>query len=259
MNQKHTNLDEALTEGYHIEIGEVLDKSFNNYKKIVLIGAAAILITSIVIFAIYIAILGIVFGFTDFAKTISGLQPQLMTGTAKIIMLSVMMVISGIFAPIKAGFINMAHNAENNLPFGLNNIFEFYSSTHFKDLFVTEAIVVFISSGISFCLQTIGYPGISVFVSYTVMLFLVFTSPLIIYYDLKPFEAIAVSIKLVAKSPLKILLLLIVGFIFAFLGVFGLCIGIFFTVPFIISILYSTFNEIAPIVKADDLDEIGTL
>lgn len=259
MNQKYTNLDEALTEGYYLDIGEVLDKSFTNYKKIVLIGAAAILITTIVIFAIYIAILGVVFGFADFAKTISGLQPQLMTGTAKIIMLSVMMVISGLFAPIKAGFINMAHNAEHNLPFGLNNIFEFYSTTHFKNLFATEALVVFISSGISFCLQTIGFPGMSVFVSYTVMLFLVFTTPLIIYYDLKPFEAITVSVKLVAKSPLRILLLLIVGFIFTILGLFGLCIGFFFTMPFLISVLYTIFNEIAPIVKTDDLDEIGTL
>ena len=83
------------------------------------------------------------------------------------------------------------------------------------------------------------------------------TVPLIIFSKLDAVNAIVFSIKLVFKQPIILFLLLLVGYICAMLGFIALCIGIFFTLPFIYSLYYCIYKNIIPVEEYSELDEIG--
>ena len=60
--------------------------------------------------------------------------------------------------------------------------------------------------------------------------------------------------QIIAKQLIIILGLWVISIIFCTLGIFGLCIGIFFTLPFLYSFQYSLFAEI--IGDPEELEEI---
>jgi len=51
---------------------------------------------------------------------------------------------------------------------------------------------------------------------------------------------------------------MIVAGIVSFLGIFGLCIGIFFTLPLLFSMEYSIYSAIVGIESKSEIEEIGT-
>ncbi len=259
MEKNYSKVDEAINYGYNLEFGIVLDKAFQNYKKIVGISGLAIILVAIVFTILYAAVIGVLFGFADFAQTMSNFKIEFMSSASIIGLLLFGMLVSGISAPIKAGFISIACNADHNEPFGIENLFEYYKEPYFKKLFIAEVIMTLFTSGLSMALQAFGHVFIGTFISYLLMFLFFLTTPLIIYSNLEPIEAIITSVKLVVKKPISLFGLLLIAFIFVFLGLIGLCIGIFFTAPLFISMVYSVYNEILPITQVDELDEIGTL
>ena len=105
--------------------------------------------------------------------------------------------------------------------------------------------------------------GLLIFLSFVINvsigLLTLLTIPLIIFGNLSATAAIKGSITLVKKRFLVILLLLIVGFVGAFIiGIIALCIGIFFTLPFIYSLEYIIYRNAMSIEDINELDEIGS-
>ena len=70
------------------------------------------------------------------------------------------------------------------------------------------------------------------------------TLPLIVFQNLTAIEAIKTSIAVVAKNPLVIFALLVVGIIGALVGFVGCIIGVFFTIPIVYSINYCLYEAI---------------
>jgi uncharacterized membrane protein len=102
-----------------------------------------------------------------------------------------------------------------------------------------------------------GVPFLGNVLTYVVSFLTFLTIPLIIFSDLKAFEAITMSSRLVLKKPLLLLALIIVSFLFVMLGIFALCIGIIFTIPFLFSLYYIVYKNIVPLENKDEIDEIG--
>ena len=48
----------------------------------------------------------------------------------------IMVLISGLSSPLNAGFLKLAHLAENNQEFSIGTIFDYYKTIHFKELFI---------------------------------------------------------------------------------------------------------------------------
>ena len=70
-------------------------------------------------------------------------------------------------------------------------------------------------------------------------------------------DAIKYSFLLVSKQPLILLGLTIVAGIGSALGIFGLCIGIFFTLPFMYSMNYVIYKSIVGFDETSEIDEIS--
>ena len=168
-----------------------------------------------------------------------------------------MVVFAGLTAPLGAGFFKMAHLAQSNKPFSVGTIFDYYKTSYFKELFIAASVLAIVNFAFATGFELLTYPIIGSFLTYIVAFFTMLAVPLIIYGEQKAFDAISMSIKLVAKQWLILVGLAIVSFIFMMLGIIGLCIGIFFTLPFWYSFLYTTYNTILPIEVESEIEEIG--
>lgn len=263
-------VQEIKNNGYYLDIGDVISQTFENYKRIALLSGAVILLLTIV-FVVAIAGIGGVFGlamsFTDFLTEYS-------VGhfSAAILLMNLAVSVVGyalIVAPITAGIIQMAHNAETNKDFDFSTAFSHYKTRHFKDLFLSAAVITFTSSGIGTLIQlsnlyfsdailTFALAVISFFVSVLVPIFTLLTIPFIIFGNLDAMGAIKASITTVSKRFWMILLLMIIFIICSMLGIIALCIGIFFTLPIYLSSQYIIYRNAVPMEEKDELDEIGS-
>jgi hypothetical protein len=257
MKNNYERLQQIANEGYELEFGTVLDKAFNNYKKIAGIAGLGFILLTIVIVALVFGIIGIAFGFANFNETMLNFDPTMFSGVSIVIYLLFVIVVSGIMASINAGFYKMAHLAHTNKDFGIGNLFDYFKTIHFKELFVATAIISLFTTGFTLLFEYIGYNFIGVIITYILSFFTFLVVPIIIFSDAKALDAIPLSIKLVLKNPFILLGLLIVSLIFAFLGLIGFCLGIFFTMPFMFSMIYIIYIEIMPIDEKSAIDEIG--
>jgi uncharacterized membrane protein len=158
---------------------------------------------------------------------------------------------------INAGFYKMAHLAETNADFGIGNLFDYYKTKHFKELFVSAILIALITTGLSLLFEYLGYKFIGGLLTYFISFLTFLVVPIIIFSDAKAIDAITLSAKLTLKQPFILLGLLIVSIVFAFLGLIGFCIGMFFTIPFMFSTIYTIYIQIMPIEEKSSIDEIG--
>lgn len=258
MDKKTTQIDQAIAHGYSLDLGTVIEKAFENYKKIALIGGLAYLLIGIAVTGIGITLFATVFGLSNFTETMTDFDPTEFSAVGLVIYSLIMIVISGLGSPINAGFLKMSHLAENNQEFSIGTIFDYYRSIHFKELFIAASLLATINLGISYLFDFIGYPIIGGLLTYVIAFFTLFYSPLIVFGNQNGIDAITKSIQLVIKQPFILLLLVIISFIGIFLGLIALCIGMFFTLPFWNSMLYTIYNNALPMQETTEIEEIGS-
>jgi uncharacterized membrane protein len=257
MENNYNKVAKIANEGYDLDFGLVFEKSFDNFKKIWGIAGVALLLVSIVFGAFMVAIFGIIYGFSNYTETLVGLNPEFMTSTTLIGFIVFSTVFAGLFSPINAGFIKMAYLADTNQPFGINTVFDYFKTSHFKELFISSSAITLVGTGIGYVIEFAGVPILGNIITYLVSFLTILTIPLIIFSDLKAFEGITMSIKLVLKKPFILLALLIVAILIVVIGIFALCIGILFTAPFLFSLYYIIYKNVIPLENKDELDEIG--
>ncbi len=257
MSNNYLKVEKISNEGYELEFGTVLEKAFSTYKLVAGIGGVGMILICIIMAVLYAGIFGAVYGFSDVLTSLTSINPELMSGTSLLYFLLFSVVMAGIMSPISAGFINMAFLADQNKEFGLGTIFGYYKGSYFKELFIAAVIIAFFGTGLNYLFDYIGIKFIGVAITFCVSFLTFLSVPLIIFSNLKAFEAITMSAKLVIKRPFILLGLLIVSFVFVCLGIIGFCIGIFFTIPFIYVMYYTIYEAIIPFDEETELDEIG--
>lgn len=261
-------IEEIKRTGYDLDLGESINATFANYKNIALLGGAVILVVGIAAFVIIGGAAALFFGVNEFTQTITEYKTGVFTSTALILNLVATVVGAGLFAPIGAGLIQMAHNSAINEDFDFGTAFMHYKTKYFKELFFSAAIIALAGSGLGTIIEFVKLSNptgglimigtvLGGIISILVSLFTLMTIPLIIFGDLKAIDAVKGSLVLVSKNFWMILLLVILVFIFMFLGIFALCIGILFTMPAWYSMQYVIYKSAIPIDEVNELDEIG--
>jgi len=119
-------IDQATQQGYYLDFGTVIEKAFENYKKIALTGGLAFLLIVLAAFALFGSIAAIAFGAADMMSTLTEFNPMDFSVAGILIYFLVMIVFAGLTAPIGAGFFKMAHLAQTNKPFSVGTIFDYY-------------------------------------------------------------------------------------------------------------------------------------
>jgi len=257
MDKKNTQIDQAIANGYYLDLGTSIEKAFENYKKIALIGGLAYLLISLAIMGIALTIVASLYGLSEFTETMTNFSITEFSTFGIVLYVLISIVAAGLFSPISAGFYKMAHLAENNKEFSIGTIFDYYKTSYFKDLFIAASLIALVNIGLSLLFEFLGYPIAGSLFSYITAFLTLFYLPLIVFGDQNGLAAIMKSILLVLKNPFTIFLLMLIAGIGMLLGLIGLCIGIFFTIPFLNSVLYTIYNEALPIVETTEIEEIG--
>jgi uncharacterized membrane protein len=261
----NNRIDEKIQKGYELELGQIIDNSFEIFKKIVwTAGLGYFLVT---IFMLSLIVLGMTFldpSQLDYIKEISQ-DPAFLENNPDIMgyYLVFIIVVGSIFVPLNAGFLNLCHLAKTNQQFSILNIFDYYKSKHVKDLIIGTLILTIFSTIITTLLDFANLKLVGFVIQMSISLFTILFIPLIIYGNQNFSNAIQKSIKLVVKYPFTILGALVIGIVFAMLGMIAFCIGILFTLPYINCIYYSLYESIVGfeeekimIEKIEDSEEI---
>jgi len=252
-------IDSKIQNGYTLDIGTLIDDSINTFKKTSLISGIAVILLGILFFIIYVAIIGIIFGFSNLTSTFTELQTNQFSIQVILITTILSTITSALFAPMTAGFIHANHLAKNNQEIGINVFFDFYKSKFFKDIFIAYLIIGLTIGLLNYVFVMIKMDYLSFVAQFLINLFTIFTLPLIIYGEQNYEKAIVKSAQLFLKQPILIFVALLLAVIGVFLGIIALCIGIIFTLPYYYSMVYAIYNQAIGFEEKSVIDEIGLI
>jgi hypothetical protein len=256
-----TKIEEISLNGYQLDFGTVFESAFENYKKIALYAGLMLIVFSIIMAIIIISGLISYIG-VEHVEEFGEKMKQLLQ--LKVLPLDIalplnagLLLFSGLINPFFAGFLKMADCGQNGEEFHVSNMFSYYKFPYFFNIFISVILIGLIATGLAMLLESAGLSFVG---SVTTMLISFLTSlsvPLIVFGNLNAIESIKYSILLVSKQPLTLLGLTIVAGIGSALGIFGLCIGIFFTLPFMYSMNYIIYKSIIGFDETSEIDEIS--
>lgn len=258
MNKTNDNLINAIHNGYYLDFGVIFEKAFENYKKIALLAGVTMILLVILFLALLGTIIGSLVGINSLTESLTDFSIFNFGIEYVLLYVGIIVLFSALLSPIGAGFLKMAHLAENNQDFSIGTVFHYFKTAYFKELFFSTLIVSIVNLGISTLLEYFAIPILGSIISYVIAFFTIFMVPLIIFRNVNAFEAIQSSAKLALKQPLVIIGLAVVGFFCIMIGLIGFCIGIFFTLPFWYSLNYTIYNQAVPIENTSEIEEIGS-
>lgn len=266
MNKTLQRLEDIRLNGFYFGFGEIFDQTFQNYKKTFGVQGLVLLVIILLFTVVIGSVAGLAFGVGEITEYFTDMKVNGIGSVALIVQLIVSVIGAGLTTPFTAGLLKMSHLAEENKEFGFSTAFEYYKSTYFKELFLAGIYMGTFLSGLSTItnLAATGNDNLEIVANIINFIFqvvfpilAVFTIQLIIFGNLPAIEALKASI-IVAKTKFwTILFLFLVVGICACLGIFGLCLGIFFTFPVIYSLEYIMYRTAFGIEDEHELDQIG--
>jgi uncharacterized membrane protein len=248
--------------GYELDFGTVFEHAFENYKKIALYAGLMLLVFFVVLSILFmmgmISYIGVE-NMEDFSKKMTQFS-ELKEKPLDIVLQinAIMILLSGLLNPFMAGFFKMADCAEKGEEFHVSTMFTYYKSPYFANIFVSIFIITLVNTGLSVLLELAGLSIIGTLISLTLSFITFLVVPLIVFGKLNSVEAIKSSVIIVSKQPLVLLGLLITAIIASAIGIFGFCIGILFTMPFIYSMNYVIYSSIIGIDLSTEKEEIDS-
>lgn len=255
MNTTSERISEIKNNGYELDFSTVFNDSFENYKKIALNAGIAYILFMIVLGILICIPIFFIIGFSSLPEVAKKLQPENMSITFLFFYVLTLVLLAALSAPLTAGLLKMAYNADHKQEVTIRNAFEYYNSSYFGQIFIAIALLTLISSFFSVGLAAVGYQFLGIIISFIISFLTFLTIPLIIFGNLKVTEAIQGSMITISKQPLLIIGLLIIAGLLVVLGIFGFCIGIFFTIPFIYSMYYILYRTIFDVKKEIEIPE----
>ncbi|MFI0490379.1 hypothetical protein [Flavobacterium sp.] len=251
---------EIKTNGYQLDFGTVFEHAFENYKKIALYAGLLFFVFTILLYILitagFISYIGIK-NMEEFLNNLKSFQTQKTIPTNILLPLKAGLILfSSLLSPFIAGFYNMADCGEKGNEFHVSTMFNYYKAPYFWNIFSATLLISLLSTGLSILLELSGFEITGLLISLTISFLTFLTIPLIIFGDLNAIDAIKSSIIIISKQPIILLGLVIVAIIAALIGLFGLCIGIFFTYPFMFSMTYAIYSSIIGINSEVELEQV---
>ena len=256
---KNDRIEEIKTNGYQLDFGTAFESAFENYKKIVLYAGLMLLVFSILSSIIMLTGLVSYIGIEhleEFGNKMKQLSTLKMMPLEIALPLNIGLILfSAIANPFIAGFLKMADCGEKGEEFHVSTMFSYYKAPYFLNIVLAIFIISIFGTGLAMLLEYSGFGFVGTIATLLISFLTFLAIPLIVFGKLNAIDAIKSSIIIVSKQPLVLLGLTIVAGIGAALWIFGLCIGIFFTWPFIYSMNYVIYKNIVGIDDETDIEK----
>lgn len=228
-----------------LDFETVLNHSFSNYKKIVLYAGLALFVFLfffvIILSAASISIIG---AENINERSMQNFQKLLINKPYIYYYIGFSILTSCLLSPFMAGFYKMADAAEKDTPFGVSGLFSMYTSSLFFPIVSVTFLINIANNGLSLFFEEIGLSFVGIILTIIISFVTLLAIPLVVLGNCSALESIKTSTAIVTKQPIVILMLVIVAIVGAILGLFAFCIGVFFTYPFLISVVYTIYNQV---------------
>lgn len=237
-------IEEIRRNGYAFDFGVTFNHTFETYKKVAAMAGLAFMIF---IFLLCIVFVGVIFTSVDWQNQMGNrrqFEPIDITQFSTIGLvgyIAAMILFAAMTVPLIAGIMKMCYNAEKGEEVSLGNAFQYYNGHYFVHLFIAGLLLGTFNTLVSVGFEFLGLGWVGTVIGVIVGILTTLFVPLIIFGNLRPIEAITASITVASRQFLMIFLLLLVGYIIAFCGVLGCCIGLFFTMPLVYVLQYSIY------------------
>jgi hypothetical protein len=251
---------------FKADIGNCLDESFKIFQKNVWILGLSTIIVSIVLGIIFSFSIPFLYGFANLEDFVKGYQLK-QAEPVILVTNTILSVIFGAFGHILlAGYYRVCHLAATNKEFNLNDTFYYFTNERRNNIFYAALITTLISTVVSTIFSYLAITNFENLLTYSVISWVtnvlftcsfLFVTPLVIFENLKPMDAINKSIQMFFRNIVAVIVCLIIAFIFACLGIIAICIGVFFTLGFYYVMTYVLYKGIIPVEENNPLDEIG--
>ncbi|WP_130734597.1 hypothetical protein [Flavobacterium sp. J27] len=260
----NTTIREKIRNGFNLDLGKLIEDCFEIYKKIFLIGGLGFLLVSIFGILFYGFLVAMLYGVSDIAEW--AMKMEAMQHEIRFIIGNIIMTVffAALIAPLNAGFLKLCFLSKRNQELKLGVVFDYYKSKYLKDIIIGSVIIALTSTTFISAIKVFPFSSFTIFlnligvlIQILVSLFTILFIPLVIFGNQNYTDAIQNSIKLTAKKPFHIILALVIAVIGAFLGLIGFCIGVFFTMPLYVAMIFSIYDNIVGVEEYNVLDEIG--
>lgn len=233
----------------HLEIGDVINDSIEIYKKTALLSGLAFATLMFIITFLGIIGIGYFFRADELQEVLKNFDPEKLSTNGMIIYYTIVILLTVFASPFIAGMLKMADNAYNNLEVKFSSFYEYVNSSLFLDILLVTFFTSTFSIGLSLVSKFI-LPGIygailGFVLSYLISILTFSAIPLVLFKSLSFLDAIKISTERIGRNFFVVLLLMIVAGIFAALGIFAFCLGIFFTIPFAYAVQYSIYKRLS--------------
>ena len=229
-----------------IHFETAINKAFANYKKIALYAGLALFVFFFMLILLISAISANVIGTENInEKSMEQFSKLLMTKPYLWYYSGFSIVLGSILTPFMAGFYKMADAAAKDSSFGIADLFSFYRSKHFFPLFGATFIIGVVTNSLSLLSDELNISSLGLLLVLILNFITLLTVPLIIFENEGAFSSIKTSIIITLKQAWVIFLLVFIALIGVLLGLFVFCIGIIFTYPFFVSMIYTIYNQMA--------------
>lgn len=246
MHQNKNILEKKQATSYALSFSQVFEKSFEIYKEMFAQSGIAVLLYSIIIVGVNFTLMTHIFEFNFLEMSEKGFVLKDYTALQILLYLGITALVVGLTTPMMAGIFLMCKQTQLKQEVLISSIFELYQTSHFKSIFIFSFSLSVISSLVSLGFDLIELPFLALVFYPLIYLMTFLVYPLIIFQNLTAFQALRTSFILVSKNILIIFALMLVAALASFIGIFGLCIGIFFTVSFFYCVQFSTYMSIFP-------------
>lgn len=246
MKSNKDRIQDLKNNGYSLNFETVFNLAFENYKKIALYAGLLLLVFTFLFAIAAFFIIAFSYGLDNFQELLKpeNLKSENFSQTFVIVYVICITLFSCLIGPFFAGLLKMAHYAQIDNEFHVSNVFDYYKSPYFKEIFVATFIISTLNMGISSILDATGIPLLSFLATLSITFLNMLAVPLIIFSDYKAAEAINSSFILVLKKPLILLGLMVVAYLYCLTGLFFFFIGLFFALPFLYSMNYAIYRTI---------------
>jgi len=241
MERTKSRIDEIKKNGYDLNFDTPFAFALEIFKKIVVHAGVVMLVFIMITIGICLAALFYFIGIDKFSNPAEPFDPTQLSALHLFAFATCSILYTVLTGVVTAGIIKMAHCAHIGKDFSFATAFDYFNSKYLTDITSVFFVVSVINFCQSFLLTYFGLVYIGYFVSFIIGIFTFLMVPLIIFGNLKAFDAIIGSSIIVSKNFFMILLLIIVAYILAFAGMIACCVGMFFTIPFISAMQYSIY------------------
>lgn len=231
-----------------LDIGEQINDAFEIFKKMALTGGLAMLSIYLIISILLFVGIGFFFKPEEFAVVIRNFHPEKLSFNDQMIYLAAVVLFSALISPFMAGFLKMANDADKKEEVQFSAIFTYVNSPQFIHIFLATAVITLASTGSHMLILHFISERFAFFLGYLATLSIATLTylvvPHIIFGHLSFVTAIKASVNQVLSNFFPAILLMLVAFILVVVGIFGFCIGILFTVPFVYIMPYCMYKKL---------------